>query len=147
MKYLNCQRKKGFSLVEVMIAVGIVSLGALSTLSLLIFSRMHNDLEMERSRAHQIVSQELELIQFSLYPRIRTDTQTTIWNNGTPTDAADDTTGLMTVTARNPYTGATVTVAPVPAVVLQVEVTLSWNPRGSLGNKTYRETAMTYVSP
>lgn len=147
MKRFSHQRGQGFSLIEVMIAVSIVAIGSLSTLSLLMFAQMHNAFEMERSRAHQIVSQEIELVHFNLYTRIRTNSATTIWNNGTPTDTSDDTTGLITVQATNPYTGAVVTQAPVPAVVLQVEVTLQWSPRGRMSGSTYRETAMTYIAP
>ena len=148
---------RGFSLVEVMITLAIVTLGSTATISMLTFSRLHNALEMERSRAWQIISQEIEINRSSLYPRIRAGTSTIVWDNGTPGDTTDDTNGNITVRVRNAYTGEEYSFQPNPAVLVSVEVTLEWTPRGRIGNKTdaggnivpriYRETAMTYIAP
>lgn len=139
--------KRGFSLIEIMLAMLIVAMGTMSTLSLISYAHMQNAIEMERARAHQIVSEEIELARFDLYPRIREDDPVVVWDNGTPNLATDDTEGIINVTVRDPYTGESLTAAPVPARVLLLEVTLEWNPRGRLGNKTFRETEMTYISP
>lgn len=139
--------RRGVSLIEVVIAVAIMSIGTLATLSLLTFMRLHNDHEQERARAHQIVTEEMEIVRFNLYPRIRSNSATTVWDNGTPLDPADDTTGTIDVVVRDAYTGTQLFAAPVPSRLLKVEVTLEWNPRGRLNTKTYRETLVSYVSP
>ncbi len=148
-KFLRAKRnqKSGFSLVEVMIAMGVASMGILGTLSLIMFAQTHNALEMERSRAHQIVSQTMEQAEFSLFTVLQTGTTTTIWDNGTPLDTTDDTVGSLSVIARNVMNGTTITLTPPSATALQVEVTLTWNPRGAMGTKTFRETAMTIIAP
>jgi len=130
-----------------MFAMGICALGFLATVSMLTYTRLHNDLEQERARAHQLVSQKLEECKFSLYTQLVTGSAVTVWDNGTPTLASDDTTGQMSVIVKNAFTGATISAAPNPAVLVQVEVTLTWHPRGSLNNKTFRETEMTYIAP
>lgn len=139
--------QRAFSLIEVMIAMLIVAMGTMSTLSLISYAHMQNAMEMERARAHQIVSEEIELARFDLYPRIREDDPVVVWDNGTPTLASDDTEGIINVTVKDPYTGVNLTAAPVPATVLLLEVTLEWHPRGRMGNHTFRETEMTYISP
>lgn len=138
----------GVTLLEVMIAMIVVSLASISTTSLITFLRMHNDYEQERARAHQIVSEEIELAKFDLYPRLRTGSDVRIWDNATPLDTSDDTNGEIDVIVRDAYTGAQLTAAPVPATLVQLEVTLRWNPRGRLGgSKEYRESIMTLIAP
>jgi prepilin-type N-terminal cleavage/methylation domain-containing protein len=136
----------GFSLVEVLIAVIIVLVGSMSTVSLLTLTRIENDMEQERARAHQIVSERMEEIQRDLYTFITPGTQVTVWDNGTPEDTSDDTLGTLEVIARD-TDGTQIAAAPNPPVRVQVEVTLSWNPRGRLAAKTMRETVMTYIAP
>lgn len=145
-KHFMPHPRSGFTLIESVITMAIVALAFISTVTLMTFSRIHNDLEQERARAHQVVSEELEEIRRDLYTYITSGRTVTVWDNGTPDDTADDTTGTLEVIARDPA-GNLVVAAPSPAVRLQVEVTLTWNPRGRLGNKTMRESLMTYLAP
>lgn len=135
------------TIVEVLISVLVVSLGFSSIVSLLILDAVGNDFEQERARAHQMVNEELELVKRTLYTRITGGRNVTVWNNGTLNNTADDTVGTMEVIVRNPITHASLSVAPVPAIRVQVEVTLTWHPRGRFNNKTMHETLMTYIAP
>lgn len=153
-RFRRVRGRSGFSLVEAMIAMLIVSIGVLATLTMLTFSRKQNDFEQERARAHQIVSEELELAKFDLYPRLRTGSDTTVWDNGTPADPNDDTLGRLDVIVRDPRTGVQLFAAPVPARLVEVEVTLRWRPRGAMGGdindptgRWFRETIVTLVAP
>lgn len=137
---------KGFTLIESMIAMVIVSIGFIATMTSLTFARIQNDLEQERARAHQIVSEQLEQVRSNLYTYISSGQAVTVWDNGTPDDTTDDTTGLMIVRARD-TAGNVIASAPNPAVRVEVEVTLTWNPRGRLAGRTMRETVMTYIAP
>lgn len=138
---------RGFTLVECMIAVLIVAIVMSASLSFLAFLRNHNAIEQERARAHQVVSEEMERVRLELFSRIKTNSTTDVWNNGTPNDTTDDTVGQLTVTMTDPATGAVLNAAPVPAQAVAVEVTLTWSPRGRLSNNILRETVMTYVVP
>lgn len=140
-------RTTGFTLVEAMIAMSIAALGATSTLTMLTMERVGNSMEQERSRAHQMVSEELERVRLELYPRITAASQVTVWDNGTPNDTSDDTLGTKEVVFKNPETGATLAAAPVPAKRVQVEVTLTWHPRGRLHGKTMHESIVSYIAP
>jgi hypothetical protein len=130
-----------------MVAVVIVALVMTATLTLLIFSRIDNALEQERTRAHQVVTQEMERVAHELYTRVTGGRQVLVWDNGTPNDLTDDTMGTLEVIIRNPQTGAQLFAAPVPAIRIQVEATLTWQARGSMARKTMRETVMTYIAP
>ena len=146
-RFSTLRRPAGFSLVELLIAVAIAAFGILSTLSLLIFDQAQNDQEQQRARAHQIVCEEMERVRHELFSRVTSGTEVTVWDNGTPDDATDDTQGTMEVVISDPATGAELTAAPVPAVIVRAEVTLTWNPAGRMSGKTLRETAMTCLVP
>jgi type II secretory pathway pseudopilin PulG len=139
-------RSAGFTLVEAMIATAVVALGFTATVSLLTVTRVNNDLEQERARAHQIVLEEMERVRLELFTRISPGRETTVWDNGTPDDDTDDTVGTLTVLMRD-INGVALTGPPVTWGRIEVEITLSWNPRGRLKTKTMRETLMTYVTP
>jgi prepilin-type N-terminal cleavage/methylation domain-containing protein len=142
------RKKRGFTLVECMLALAICSVLFLATLSALGYARTHNELEQERIRAHQIVSEYLEVERFRLFSWTQSESQQTIWDNGTPDDTSDDTLGTLEVAVRDPDTGAVLTMAPDPARLVEIEVTLTWQPRvARLKGKTFRESVMTYKAP
>ena len=136
-----------FTLIETLIAMLIVMAGSMATISMLSAAQVNSSIEQERSRAHQIVSEEMERLRLQLYSLVSAGQQVTVWDNGTPDDATDDTNGTLEVEIRDADTNATLAAAPNPAKRVLVEVTLTWNPRGRLGGKTMRETVMTYLSP
>ncbi len=140
------RRRRGFTIIEAVITVVLVTIGSIGALQMTVFLRTQNDLEQERARANQIISEEMERIRHTLYTRITGGTTVTVWDNGTPDNPDDDTIGTIEVTVRDPD-GNLLMMAPVPAVRVQVEVTLTWNPRGRLSGRTFRETLMTYIAP
>jgi Tfp pilus assembly protein PilV len=95
----------GFTLVECLLALVLATLIFTATLSMLGFARSHNQVEQERCRAHQIVCQALETERFNLFPKTQSDSIVTVWDNGTPADPSDDTTGELDITVRDPATG------------------------------------------
>jgi prepilin-type N-terminal cleavage/methylation domain-containing protein len=139
------RQRRGFTLIEAVITVLIVAMGCIGALSLIQFLRLQNVLAQERARAHQIVCEEMDRQRHELFPQITGGTTVTVWDNGTPDDPTDDTMGTIEVIVRDTDGNL------LPAVVgnrrVQVEVTLTWNPRGRLSNKTYHETVMTYIAP
>jgi len=141
------QKCAGFTLIESIIAVSITATGMLSTLSLLTFDRIHNDMEQQRARAHQIICEELERVRLELFSRVTSGSAVTVWDNGTPSDTSDDVSGMLEVAITDPDTGTVLSAAPVPAEMVQMEVTLSWNPAGRRSGKTLRETVATFIVP
>ncbi len=138
----------GFTLIEAVIASGIAAFTILATLSLLGFCRMRNEIEQERARAHQIVCQKLEIERYQLFTWTQSGEEVTIWDNGTPADKSDDTIGKLEIFVTNAATGAVLTAAPDPAVLLQIEATLTWRLRGGrLSETDLRETAITFKAP
>lgn len=142
------KRTAGFTLVECMLSVAIVGITSSATISLLGYALMHNELEQERSRAHQMVCQKLEIERCQLFTWTRSNSVQTLWDNATPLDPTDDTTGTLTVIVKNAKTGEILTLSPDPAVLVSIEATLEWYYRGGrLEGMLLRETAMTYKAP
>lgn len=137
----------GFTLIECMISVAVAALLFLTTLGLLSYARVNNQFEQERARAHQIVSERLEVERYRLFTWTVSQSQQTVWDNNTPDDSTDDTVGTLEVVVKDPKTGAVLTMAPDPATLVEIETTLTWNPRGKFSSRTMRETAMTYKAP
>lgn len=145
---MRIKRTAGFTLVECLIASAIAGISFLGTLYVLAFARVHNEMEQERARAHQIVCQKLEVERYQLFTWTQSQSEQTIWDNGTPEDTSDDTVGTLELIVKNPATGEVLTAAPDPAVVVEIEATLTWKVRGGrLSEKVLRETAMTYKAP
>jgi type II secretory pathway pseudopilin PulG len=147
--YATTSNRRAFTLIECVFAMGICSVIALSTLSALSFAREKNELEQERTRAHQIVTQWLEVNRFNLFTWTSTQAPQVLWANSTAT-TSDDTNGTLEVVVTNPADGTILTSStmPNPAVMVQIEATMTWHPRGSLGSgRTLRETVMTYKAP
>ena len=139
---------RGFSLMEVLFTVGVAGISILAILSLLGAARLNNALEQERSRAHQIVSQALEIESFELFTFTHSQRNKTIWDNSTPDDTSDDTVGVLEIEVRDPQNNDLLTTSPDPAVIIQIEATLTWESRGSRVRGTeMRESVMTYKVP
>jgi type II secretory pathway pseudopilin PulG len=138
--------RRGFTLVEAAIGIVIVSLGSIATLSLLMFTRLHNAEQQERARAHQIVAEEMELRRANLFTNLTPGQETTVWDNGTPDDPTDDTIGTLIVRVRD-VNGNLISQTPVPWQRVELEVTVAWNARGRRAGVELRESLVTYMSP
>ncbi len=133
--------------MECLFALAISSLSFMATASLLFYTKFHNEIEQQRARAHQIVTERLEIERFQLFTWTQTGDQVTVWDNNTPDNPDDDTVGSIFIVVRNALTDEILTVAPShPAFLVQVEATLIWAPK-TRPNRIMRETAMTFKSP
>jgi prepilin-type N-terminal cleavage/methylation domain-containing protein len=140
---------RGFSLVECLIASAIAALAIIATLSLILYVRMSNEIEQERTRAIQIICQRLDEETFHLFTWTKADSIVTIWDNGTPNDPNDDTKGTLEVIVRDPddptnvFTNATQTAGRL----VEIEVTLRWKHRGPRPVELLQETVITCKAP
>jgi prepilin-type N-terminal cleavage/methylation domain-containing protein len=142
------KKQTGLTLMECLIAMAIASMIILSTLTLLGFARLQNELEQERTRAHQIICQTLDLEQFKLFSWTQSMSQQTIWDNNTPHNTADDTVGTLEVIVRDPKTGQILTKAPDPETLVEIEAIITWSHRSpGLAGKSFREAVISYKAP
>lgn len=143
---LSNRRSRGFSLIEVMIAVLVVSIGFVATVQLITTMYVFNKLEEERAQAHQILAHELEKMRLDLISRIRPSEVVTIWDGGTPDDPSDDLNGTLEITMRD-ASGTLITTPPTTGERVQIESMITWNPGGRLNNRTLTESLITYMAP
>lgn len=99
---INHHKTAAFTIVEVLVASLIAFIAIAATLNLLFYARTNNELEQERTRAFQIISQKLDVETYKLFTWTRSDSEVTIWDNATPDDTTDDTRGLLEVIVRDP---------------------------------------------
>lgn len=144
--FTSTGRRSGFTLVEALIAIVIVTTGSISTLSLLMTTRSHNAQEQERARAHEIATERMERVLHELFPTVVAAEEITVWDNGTPDSSHDDTTGTISVQLYN-YEGNSISQTPTPWTRVQVEITVTWTPRGRGGHQQLREVLMAYMAP
>jgi type II secretory pathway pseudopilin PulG len=137
---------RAFTLIEATIAIVIVTLGSISTFSLMMFTRLHNEEEQERARAHQIASAYMERVKAELFSATAGFEDVQLWDNGTPEDPSDDTACNVAVTLRD-SDGHMLVVFPPQAERVQVEVTVSWHPRGRRSDETLQESLMSFIVP
>lgn len=143
--------RRAFTLVEAMISVMVVAVLGGGILVMWPAIAQLNTLEQERAYAFQLACQQMEAsVMVPDFPRIANHQTALVWDNGTPNNPADDTTGTVDVIVRDAKTGALIPTTPGtlnPNLWYRVEVTVSWHPRGTLSGKMLRETVMTYVVP
>lgn len=142
----KARRRRGFTLVEALISIVIITLMSITTLTLLMFTRMHNAHEQERARAHQIATERMDRILHELFPTVEAGEDITVWDNGTPDDTSDDTQGVVSVSLWD-VDGNPINFTPTPWERVEVEVTVTWNLRGRRAGVEARESIKTYMAP
>lgn len=143
----NFKKFAAFTIVEIMMASLIALVAITATLNLLFYARTNNELEQERTRAFQIISQKLDVETYKLFTWTQSDAQVTIWDNATPDDPNDDTRGLMEIIVRDPDTRQVLNAVPNPARMVEVEATIRWKHRGPRPNRLMSETVITTKVP
>lgn len=140
------RRRSGFTLVEALIAIVLVTTGAISTMTLLLATRSQNSQEQERARAHEIATERMERVLHELFPTVVSAEEITVWDNGTPDTPHDDTTGNISV-ALYDFDGNSIDSTPTPWTRVAVEVTVTWTPRAKDDQTELREVLMAYMAP
>jgi hypothetical protein len=141
----SSKRSQVITWIECIVTMGVCSIIALVTLSASNVVRAKNEVERERGRANQIITQWLEISPYHLFSWRSTPTSQALW----PDDVAsanDGINGTLEVVVTNPQNGTVLTSAtmPNPAIMVQIEATMTWHPHGMGSKPALRETVMTY---
>ena len=90
--------RRAFTLVEAMISVMVVAVLGGGILVMWPAIAQLNTLEQERAYAFQLACQQMEAsVMVPDFPRIANHQTALVWDNGTPNNPADDTTGTVDV--------------------------------------------------
>jgi type II secretory pathway pseudopilin PulG len=145
--------RMGFSLVEVLVAVVLVTVAVIGTISSLLFIRETLDVDKQRLIAINHARQQMEVARRNLYPSLGFDSTILIDNFNTPTVTADDVTAELSTQAWVIETDGSLTEVTTQnqledgrMLLLQVEI--EWNRGAGRRSETReREVLQTYVSP
>ena len=145
------RRASGFTLVEVMVAVALVSMSGSAVVTAVLVARQWAEYDKQRLSAVAVARRYIEQrARHDLYPTLDPISDATIDNFNTP-DVADDLMATLTMQLYHVNTdgtrGAELTSAPTAEEILEAVVTVSWNRTASLSSKRVSETINTYVYP
>lgn len=145
------RRQAGFSIIEALIAVVLVSIVALGLVASVIISRQLAEYDKQRLAAISAARRELEIrSRRDLFPTLNPIADVTLDNFNTP-DEADDLRASMTLEVYSVNAdgsrGAQLTSSPTTDELLEVVVRVSWNRTGSRSSARVSEELHTYVAP
>ena len=144
---MNRNKITAFSLLEVVLAITLVTLMSLGIISMLLYSQSYAKLERERSGAIAAATKKMEQIKRKFFKDLAPSTETVLVDdNQTPTRPADDVQGTMDVTFKA-KDGTIINGPPPDNNIIQVQIVVSWHPAGRLSNKLLKERVYTYLTP
>lgn len=137
----------GFTLIEVIVTMAVVSIIFLGTFTLVRSSQIYNSSEQERSGASAVAAEHMENVRQTFYPSLQSYTQNeTLWDHSTPDDTSDDVVGQVVVQLYD-LGGNALSQSPASGETLQVIVAVRWFPQGSRGADQQEEILSSYVTP
>jgi Tfp pilus assembly protein PilV len=137
------RQPSGYSFLEVLLTIALVGVGVVLSLSLLAYIRARNHYERIRSRAYEIVIEEMETQKSHIFSRLQPLTRDVVlWDGDSPDDPSDDLHGELEVFLKD-YQGNELVQPPTTPGLVQIEVTLTWE----TATGRQHETLMTYRTP
>jgi len=146
------KRKRGFTLVEVLVASVIVFIIGMGAISAIILARYFAEYDKQRIAAFSYARWFLEdQTRHKPFPSVTTIDDVVLDNFNTPAETADDlmATVNLQIFQVNPdgTRGAVINPSPTTPERVEVVVTVSWNRTGRLSSKRVSESISTYVAP
>lgn len=128
--------KKGFSVIEIIVAVFLLTIVWLSAVGVIIAANASGSLAKHKTQAAYLIQQKIESLRRQTFSSIAGSTSTvSVDTRGTPDSTADDLTGTQVVTVSTPNT-----------YYKRVLVQISWRESFFGRAKTVSEYAGTFIA-
>lgn len=138
---------EGFTLIEIMITVGVASLVIASIIAALVFNSYYSRMQELHSKAMNLAARTVEDLRRTPFNQLQGYTQdVVIDDNRTPDNSADDVSGVLTVEYRSKH-GVPLASPPTTDDRVDVVVTVAWSGAGRLSGRTYKQSLVTYFVP
>lgn len=140
-------KRRGFTLMETVVTILLVTLIGLGIVSMLIYSRRYANLDRERNKAIAVAGRRMEQLKrafiFDLAPTVE---DVLIDDNDTPNNDADDIRGKLEIMLKD-KDGNAISGPPTGDERVQLEIVVTWHPESRISGKVLKERLITYVTP
>ena len=146
MIYMDYDKKKGFTLIESLIAIVLLSFIGIGIVSTIIYARHYTEMEKQRTNALTQASTVMERLKRTIFSAIVPSTQNVVIDdNGTAT-TKDDLRGILEVIVKD-KDGNVLTGPPDNNNRLFVEIVVTWHPAGNPSRKILEERLISEMAP
>jgi hypothetical protein len=146
-------RRRAVSLAEVLIALLLASIMVTGALQLLQFNQIYQMKEEMRASAVDALSHEMEILKHEFIYNLEPYSKgVTLYDNRTPNDRTDDTTGTLRVRFLDRSGSVLGTAADILSTArtegrVEVNMRVTWSGRGRFSGVFYHERMGGYVIP
>jgi type II secretory pathway pseudopilin PulG len=146
MVILKNRFKMGFTILESLVALVILTLMGLSIISTLIYSQHYVEIENQRTKALMLASTVMERLKRTMFSSIVPYTENVIIDNNGTADTIDDLPGMLQVIVKD-KNGTVLTSPPPTNNRIFVEIVVNWHPAGNPSNKLLEERLISEIAP
>lgn len=143
---LKNTRRKGFTILESMIAIVILTFMGISIISTLIYSQHYVEIENQRTKSLMLASTVMERMKRTMFSSIVGYTETVVIDNNGTVDTIDDLPGTLQVIVKD-KNGNVLTGPPPTNDRLFVEIVVNWHPAGNPSRKILEERLISEIAP
>jgi len=139
-------KTRGFSLVESLIAIALLTFIGIGTICTVVYARNYTEMEKQRNNALVLASTVMERLKRDLFTTIAPSTQNVVIDDNGTIDAKDDLHGTLAVIVKDKY-GNTLSGPPQTNSRIFVEIVVRWHPAGSPSRKILEERLISEIAP
>ena len=139
-------KEKGFTILEVLLAIMILTMMGIGIISTVIYAKYNVEIENERTKALILASTTMETIKRTMFSSIVGYTQNVILDDNGTAETTDDLPGTLQLVVRD--INGNVLIGPPPDNNrISVEIIVSWHPPGNPSRKTLEERLISEIAP
>ena len=136
----------GFTLLEVVLAIFILTAMGIGIISTVIYAKYQVELENQRTKALILASKTMEVLQRTFIRSIMGFTSNVIIDDNGTVETTDDLPGTLQVVVKD-KNGTVLTSAPPGDNYIKVEVYVRWHPAGNPSRKILEESLISEIAP
>jgi type II secretory pathway pseudopilin PulG len=143
---LKSRSKKGFTILESLIALIILTFMGMSIISTIIYTQHYVEIENQRTKALMLASTVMEGLKRTMFSSIAGYTETVVIDNNGTVATTDDLPGTLQVIVKD-KNGNVLTGPPPTNDRLFVEIVVNWHPAGNPSGKLLEERLISEIAP
>lgn len=143
---LKFRFKKGFTILESMVALVILTFMGMSIIATIIYTQHFVEIENQCTKALMLASTVMEGMKRTMFSSIAGYTETVVIDNNGTIETTDDLPGTLQVIVKD-KNGNILTGPPPTNDRLFVEIVVNWHPAGNPSAKLLEERLVSEIAP